>query len=114
MGNHAIDIERFSPDAGKSLFQVSNPTPYLKDDTRHLQDQVYCEVCGADYLIGQLVVDPLGEPKCPAQRETITKGNEECEGSLELLITLNDARQLRELRKKYKPEYPFLSRGRII
>lgn len=97
----SIEIDVMHPDTGKRLFDVLNPVRYAKNKSA-LWLKVFCEYCGRSYRLGERVVDFKGIPCCPSKVEEI-----ECNGSMQMLIAVEDDRHLATLKKNCKPPYPF-------
>lgn len=97
-----IPVETIHPYCGKRLREVLDPAAYLMGTDFQTTDIVFCNGCARNYPVTDLELDISGTPFCPSEKEGV-----QCEYPLGELVVVKGDAQLRELRRKATPLFPF-------
>lgn len=97
-----ILVERIHPDCGKRLREILDPVAYLKGTDLQTTDMVFCNGCARNYPVTDLELDITGTPFCPSEKDGV-----QCEHPLKELVVVTNEGQLRDLRRKATPQFPF-------
>lgn len=97
-----IQVEKLHDDCGKRLADVRVPLAYLSGTGIRINDRLFCNGCGQDYLASELEVNEVGILCCPTQ-----EAGAHCEYPAAELVSVKDKYHLVILRQKAAPQFPF-------